>query len=58
MSTTHFEINKKVVRTRSNCPPVLKEWIFLDHTFYVFEDEVVMKIFADFLITNPLLHEK
>ena len=43
--------------TRSNCPTVLEEWIFLDHTFYVFVDEVVMKILVYLLITNPSLYE-
>ena len=43
--------------TRSNCPTVLEEWIFLDHTFYVFVDEVVMKILVYLSITNPSLYE-
>ena len=47
-----FDINKKAVRQRSNCPAVLEEWI------YVFVDEVVMKIFVYVLIMNPLLYEK
>ena len=55
--TPHFDITKKVVRTRSNCTAVLEEWIFLDHTFYVFVDKVVMKIFVYLLITNPSLYE-
>ena len=45
------------METRSNCPTVLEEWIFLDHTFYVFVDEVVMKILVYLLITNPSLYE-
>ena len=49
-------LNKKVVRVRLNCPGIFEEWIFLD-IFYVFIDEVVMKIFISFLITNPLLYE-
>ena len=53
----HFDLNKKVVRTRSNCPVKLAEWTFLDHTFYVFVDEVVTKIFVYLLITNFSLYE-
>ena len=34
-SLHHFDINNKLVRTRSNCPAVLEESILLDHTFYV-----------------------
>ena len=30
---------------------------FLDHTFYVFVDEVVMKILVYLLIMNPSLYE-
>ena len=49
-------MNKKALRRRSNCSIVLEEWIFLDHTFYVFADKVVMKIFIYLLITKPSLY--
>ena len=51
----YFENNKKVVKARFNCPARFEEWIFLDHTFYVFVDEVVMKLFVYLLITNSSL---
>ena len=57
ISPPQFDINKKAVRTRSNCPVILEEWIFLDHTSYGFVDEVVMKIFVYLLITNTSLYE-
>ena len=57
ISLPHFDTNKKVVRTISKCPAILGEWIFLDHTFYVLVDEVVMKIFVYLLIMNPSLYE-
>ena len=54
----YFGINKKSVRTRSSCLFVLEEWVFLDHTLYVFVDEMVIKIFIyHLLIMNPALHE-
>ena len=40
-----FDIIKKVERMRS-------EWIFLDHTFYVLVDKMVMNIFAYVLIMS------
>lgn len=49
-------MNKKELRWRSNCPIVLEEWIFLDLTFYVFADKVVIKIFLYLLITKPSLY--
>ena len=42
----NFDIIKKVVMTRFNFPIILEEWIYLDHTFYVFVGEVVIKIFV------------
>ena len=45
------------MRTRSNCPVILEEWIFLDHTFHVFVDEVVIRISDYLLIKNPSLYE-
>ena len=51
----YFENNKKVVKARFNCPARFEEWIFLGHTFYVFVDEVVMKLFVYLLITNSSL---
>ena len=29
------------MRTRSNCPVILEEWIFLHHTFYAFVDKFI-----------------
>ena len=45
------------MRTRSNCPVVLEELIFLDHTFYAFVDQFIIRIFVYLLITNPSLYE-
>ena len=54
---THFDVDKKVMRMRFNCPIALEEQIFLDHTSYVFADKVVIRIFVYLLVTNPLLCE-
>ena len=58
VSPSHFGINKKVVRMRSNYPVVLEEWIFLDNIcFVVFVDEMEIKVFVYLLITNPSFYE-
>ena len=45
------------MRRRSNCPVALEEWIFLDHNFDVFVDEVIINMFVYFLITNATFYE-
>ena len=52
-----FDINKKAGTTRSNFPIVLDEWIFWIIFFYVFVDEMIIKIFVYLLITNTSLDE-
>ena len=45
------------MRRRSNCPVALEEWIFLDHNFDVFVDEVIINMFVYLLITNATFYE-
>ena len=48
---------KHRVEDRIQLPHCIEGMHFLDHTFYIFVDEVVLKIFVYLLIINPSSYE-